>query len=311
MIFGNSMRTVNRSHFAVSNPARSLREFRVKRSWIFLSLLLLSAMPGIPAARKPYSMLYVFGDSYSDTGAGYVDGNGPTAVAYLAQRLNIPFTWYGDPDSQGKGLNFAVSGGKSGAGEGKRFPHGELLGRGMTNQVEEFAALVKSGAVHFDPRRTMFFLAGGLNDRDLPDGATVANIEEEISTLRGLGARRFTVALLPTKIPAFAAAGQRLNPQLARIPSEMHAKLPGIQIVNSDWGRFFDEVLENPAKYGLTDTTSRCAGRALKGEDSTPCASPNAYFYFHDGHPSTAVHKAVGDMLYREALHMAQPDGAL
>ena len=30
-----------------------------------------------------YSRLYVFGDSYSDIGAGYIDGNGPTAVAYL------------------------------------------------------------------------------------------------------------------------------------------------------------------------------------------------------------------------------------
>jgi phospholipase/lecithinase/hemolysin len=278
----------------------------MKRARISLTLLLLCALSGIAADKKPYSMLYVFGDSYSDTGAGYVDGNGPTAVAYLAQRLNIPFTWYGDPNSQGKGLNFAVSGGKSGAGEGKTFPHGERLGLGMRNQVEEFAALVKSGAVHFDPRRTMFFLAGGLNDRDLPDGVTVANLEAEISTLHSLGARHFTVALLPTKIPAFAAVGQRLNPQLARIPSEMHARFPDIQIANSNWGPFFDEVLENPAKYGLTDTTSRCAGRALMGENSTPCASPGTYFYFHEGHPSTAVHKAVGEMLYQEALHTAQ-----
>ena len=30
-----------------------------------------------------YTRLYVFGDSYSDIGAGYIDGNGPTAVAYL------------------------------------------------------------------------------------------------------------------------------------------------------------------------------------------------------------------------------------
>jgi phospholipase/lecithinase/hemolysin len=281
----------------------------MKRVRIFFILFLLSARPGGAAPRQPYSMLYVFGDSYSDTGAGYVDGNGPTAVAYLAQRLNIPFTWYGDPDSQGKGLNFAVSGAQSGAGEGKRFAHGELLGRGMKNQVEEFAALVKSGAVHFDPGRTMFFLAGGLNDRDLPDGATVANLEAEISTLRGLGARRFMVALLPAKIPAFSALSQRLNPQLARIPAEMRARFPDIQIANSDWGLFFDEVLENPAKYGLTDTTDRCAGRTLKGENPTPCANPNSYFYYHEGHPSTAVHKAVGDMLYREALHTAHPDG--
>ena len=33
--------------------------------------------------------LYVFGDSYSDIGEGYLDGDGPTAVAYFAKRLGL------------------------------------------------------------------------------------------------------------------------------------------------------------------------------------------------------------------------------
>jgi len=272
----------------------------MRRMWIVL-VVLLGIPPSTRAANQPYSMLYVFGDSYSDTGAGYVDGNGPTAVAYLALCLDIPFAYYGDTDSKGKGLNFAVSGAKTGAGEGQRFEHGELLGRGMKNQVDEFVSLLKNGAIHFDPQQTMFYFAGGLNDRSLPDGATLANIEGEIATLYALGARRFMVALLPTKIPAFATAGARFNPNLARIPIEMRARFPNIQIANSDWGPFFDEVMEHPAKYGITDTTSACAGRALKYQDPTPCASPSTHFYFHEGHPSTVVHKAVGEMLCREA----------
>ena len=77
---------------------------------LILVLLLVSANTLIaqvaptPATNPhPYAMLYVFGDSYSDSGAGYVDGNGPTAVVYLAQRLGIPFTYYGDPGSVEKG----------------------------------------------------------------------------------------------------------------------------------------------------------------------------------------------------------------
>jgi len=252
-------------------------------------------------------MLFVFGDSYSDIGAGYVDGNGPTAVAYLAQSLNIPFTFYGDPQSKGKGLDFAVSGAQSGWGDGKHFEHGEFLGLGMKNQVAQFDALIKAKSIQFDPDQTMFFLAGGLNDRNLPDGATAANLEEEITTLHGLGAHRFMVALLPTKIPAFAAVGRRLNPELAKIPADLRARFPDIQIANSNWGLFFDEVIEHPAHHGLTDTTNRCAGRLLKDEDPTPCLSPNTYFYFHEGHPSTAVHKAVGEMLYQEATNAVQP----
>jgi phospholipase/lecithinase/hemolysin len=272
-------------------------------AWLMVGLLW-GGVASSAAAERPYSMLYVFGDSYSDIGAGYLDGNGPTAVAYLAQRLTVPFTYYGDAHSEGKGLDFAVSGAKTGADEGKRFAHGELLGRGMKNQVEEFAALVKSGALHFDPKQTMFFLAGGLNDRSLPEGATVANLESEIDTLYSLGARRFMVALLPVKIPGFAAEGERFNPQLKKIPAEMRARHPDIQIANSNWGPFFDEVIEHPAKYGLTDTTSTCAGRVLRGEDPKPCASPETHFYYHAEHPSTAAHKAVGELLYQEAVSL-------
>jgi phospholipase/lecithinase/hemolysin len=276
-------------------------ERAMRRIWIVAALMFVLAGRTWAEAR-PYSMLYVFGDSYSDSGAGYVDGNGPTAVAYLAQRLQIPFTYFGDAKSKGKGLNFAVSGARTGAGEGKRYPHGELLSRGMRNQVDDFAALVKAGTVRFDPAQTMFYFAGGLNDRGLPQGETVANIEGEIETLYALGARRFLVALLPTKIPAFATAGTGFNPLLATIPAEMRAKHPDIRIANSDWGPFYDEVMEHPAKYGISDTTGTCAGRVLRDEDPKPCAAPETYYYYHAGHPSTAVHKAVGDMLYEEAI---------
>jgi cholinesterase len=274
----------------------------LKRTVIIAILLLTGTVFVAAAIARPYSMLYVFGDSYSDIGAGYVDGNGPTAVAYLAQRLDIPFTYYGDARSKGKGLDFAVSGAKTGAAPGTRHAHGEFLDRGMRNQVDDFAALVKAGKIHFDPKQTMFFLAGGLNDRSLPDGETKANLEGEIDTLYALGARRFMVALLPVKIPAFATAGERFNPELAKIPAEMRARHPDIQIANSNWGPFFDEVIEHPAKYGLTDTTSTCAGRLLRDEDPTPCASPETHFYYHAGHPSTVAHKAVGNLLYQEAI---------
>ena len=280
--------------------------------WLLLLTILVAGFGGTGSAQsKPYTQLYVFGDSYSDSGAGYVDGNGPTAVVYLAQRLGIPFTYYGDPKTRDEkviteGLNFAVSGARTGEGEGKTYPHGELLGRGMRNQVNDFAAMVNAGTIRFNPKSTMFFLAGGLNDRSLKDGETVANLEGDIEVLYAAGARRFEVALLPTKIPSFATAGERFNPQLALIPGEMRSKHPDLQITNSHWGLYLDEVITHPDKYGLTDVTSTCAGRVLHNEDPAPCASPETHFFYHEGHPSTAAHKAVGDLLYDEAMGPAQ-----
>jgi phospholipase/lecithinase/hemolysin len=263
--------------------------------------------PAQPPNPHPYTQLYVFGDSYSDSGSGYVDTNGPTAVAFLAQRLGIPFTWYGDPRyTKTQGLNFAISGAGSGSGPGRRYPTGEMLGIGMKNQVDQFVAFTKTGDIpKFDPATTMFFFAGGLNDRGKPEGYTRTNIEAEIDELYDLGARRFTVALLPTKIPQFATAGTAFNPELAKIPAEELAKHPDIRIANSNWGLFMDQVIANPAQYGITDTTHPCAGRAIHHEDTTPCASPDTHFFYHEGHPSTVVHRAVGDMLYAEATTTA------
>ena len=275
----------------------------MNRPLLLASLLLTAALPAQtapPSTSRPYTQLYVFGDSYSDTGAGYVDSNGPTAVAYLAQRLSIPFTHYGDPQFQNKGLNFAVSAARTGHSAGRRYRHGIVLGLGMRYQVAEFAALLKSGDLRFDPAATLFFLAGGLNDHDTNDGYTRLNEEAGIDTLYALGARRFMVALLPVHIPFFAAVGQRLNPELAKIPSEERARHPDIRIANSNWGPFFDQIITHPAQYGLTNTTTPC--RPAPNTTQTICASPSTYFYYSIDHPSTGVHRMVGDMLYTESL---------
>jgi cholinesterase len=254
----------------------------------------------------PYTMLYVFGDSYSDSGAGYIDANGPTAVVYLAQRLGIPFTYNGDKASVGKGLNFAVSAASAGEGAARTLATGGTLGFGMKNQLDTFVQFLKSGAIpKINPANTMFFFAGGLNDGGRPEGFTRTNIEAEIDTLYDLGARRFMVAILPVKIPQFARAGTRINPDLEKIPDDERAKHKDIRIANSDWGPFFDEVIGNPTKYGLTDTTNYCSDRAFGAKKIQPCTDPDAHFFYHEGHPSTAAHRAVGDMLYSEAITKA------
>jgi phospholipase/lecithinase/hemolysin len=83
--------------------------------------------------------MYVFGDSYSDIGEGYLDGNGPTAVAYLAQRLGFDLVPANAANIAGQSLDFAISGAQTGSGTGNK--NGNfLLGYGMRNQVDDFAA---------------------------------------------------------------------------------------------------------------------------------------------------------------------------
>jgi cholinesterase len=254
----------------------------------------------------PYTRLYVFGDSYSDIGAGYIDGNGPTAVAYLGWLMGLEVASSKAANAAGKSLVFAVSGAGTGEGGGRRVKEA-LLGYGMMNQLRDFTARVKSGEIKFDPQTTLFFLAGGLNDGKREDAFSIANLRQQLQILRELGGRHVTVARLPTKIPQFAAVGRRLNPAYEQFVRE-EAAAAGLDLWLNRWGPAFDEVMEYPAAYGIANTTSACAGRAIFDQDPTPVGDPATYFFYHEGHPSTAVHRIVGKQLFEEvAAHSPAP----
>ena len=275
------------------------KQNRPSDRWIDLFYAWMESSGFVSPGVQPVSRMYVFGDSYSDTGAGYLDGNGPTAIAYLADRFGLKLALPNDADANAHSINFAVSGGQTGRGSGSRLK-GVLLGRGMMDQVDDFVTRVKAKKISFAPESTLFFLAGGLNDGRLPSAETVANLKAELRDLYSVGARRFRLALLPTAIPNFSEVGKRLNPELQRIPRDVESELPGASVRLSYWGPFFDEVMGNPSAYGIENTKDACAGRAIFGENENPCSKPDAYYYYHAGHPSTAVHKVVGEKLYSE-----------
>lgn len=250
------------------------------------------------AAAPVYDKLYGFGDSYSDIGAGYLDGNGPTAVAYLAQDMGLAVTHSKDASAAGKSIVFAVTGAESGRGDGVKL-QSLTISIGLQNQVEDFAGRVKRGELNFNPASTLFFVAIGLNDAKIPTETTLKNVTQAITTLKAAGARHVTLSTLPTLVPDWADVGKRLNPAYEQLVPRLRQDL-GIDVTLNHFGQDLDEILQHPAKYGITDTKNVCAGRAILGEDGTPCKTPAAHFYFHSGHPSTAVNKTVGKMLFQE-----------
>src|SRR6185436_17087522 len=211
-------------------------------------------------------------------------GNGPTAVAYLGWLMGLRVASSKAANAADKSLVFAVSGAGTGEGAGRQVKEA-LLGYGMMNQVRDFAARVKSGEIAFDPQTTLFFLAGGLNDGRQETALTLANLGQELRILRELGGRHFTIALLPTKIPQFAAVGLRLNPAYEQFVREEASAAEGLDLWLNHWGTAFDEVMVHPAAHGIVNTTDACAGRAIFNEDATPVGDPSTYFFYHEGHP--------------------------
>ena len=266
-----------------------------------ISPLLAQSAPGRDGATREttrYSRLYVFGDSFSDIGRRDHRRQRPNGSC-VSRLVDGPAGRISKAaDAAGKSLVFAVSGAGTGEGTGRQVKEA-LLGYGMMNQVRDFAARVKTGEIAFDPQTTLFFLAGGLNDGRRETAITLANLKQELQILRELGGRHFTIARLPTKIPQFAAVGLRLDPTYEQFVRE-EAGTAGVDLWLNHWGAAFDEVMEHPAAHGIGDTTNACAGRAILNQDSTPVGDPATYFFYHEGHPSTAVHRIVGKKLFDE-----------
>lgn len=265
-----------------------------------LCFCLLAPARLMPAAPLP-DKIFIFGDSCSDVGADYIDGNESTAFAYLAEHLDLQLTYPDDPDAAGKSLNFAVSGAPTGLADAKVIG-AKTFGLGMKNQVQTFADRARSGKITFVPSRSLFFLAGGLDDRHSSTAETIENLKDEIRVLAELGALHLQIALLPQSIPAFHDASVRLNPAIARIPQDLSTELPNVEIRLSRVGTYFDTVMSSPARFGITNSADPRAGQQLFNQNDPPCSSPNNYYFHHASHPYTAVHKIVGDKLYVDLL---------
>jgi len=158
-----------------------------------------------PASAVTINDLFVFGDSYSDTGAFFPLTNGSTAVGYLANNFNITLTTSKNPNPGTEGVNFAESGARIFVGPNPP----ATQPRSLTQQVAEFQNYVASNSVTFNPSTTLFFLAGGLNDHNrITQAEANAATTVQVATLYSLGARLFEIALLPSLVPAFSAPTQ-------------------------------------------------------------------------------------------------------
>ena len=279
-----------------------------KRLVATAAALLGLAAASLPAQAAPYSGLYVFGDSLSDTGrvfalsgtppAPYANGrysNGQVSVEYLAQGLGLGLTSYAWGGATTGQLNLSAA-------------LNAVMPTGVQAQVAEFAA-ARGGIA--DPNG-LYFVWAGPNDFFplLSDPSTtpqqlqaaaqtaVGNLIGSVTALYGMGARKFLLPLMPDLGLTVSA-------------TKANAAAPGTAAVLSQFSTGFNAGLSGGyaqlagALAGETmfviDTTAllqSALGQFAMGS-SASCLDMGAfpactgYAFFDDVHPTTAAHRLL------------------
>lgn len=284
-----------------------------------------AAVPVAPvtaAPGAPYSAMYVFGDSLSDTGnvslatfgqvpvsPPYADRsftNGPVWAQDLAQSIGLPPL---QPSLAG-GTDFAIGGAQTG-----QTPTHTLNPTDLPSQYAQFVSQVSS-----PQPGALYALWIGSNDvLDIADnsaltpaqqqadvGAAVANESNVIQSLAAQGAQNFLVLNVPdlgitpqeqahgsAAVQTASSLASLYNSDLAQALQPLEAS-GALKIDLVDTFSALDQAVANPAAFGFTNVTDPLwtGNLTSSGSGSLQATGPaQSQFLFFDGlHPSAQAH---------------------
>ncbi|MCD4506108.1 SGNH/GDSL hydrolase family protein [Chromobacterium piscinae] len=227
--------------------------------------------------------------------------NGPLWLEQLASRLNLPlYNWA----TGGAGVN----------------PDQYGMIPSVLQQVQSWQEYMKS-APNYNPANTLFTMWIGGNDLitygNSPD-KIIATQKQALMNLISTGARKILLMKLPDvsrtpvfQLPDYAPRAatvstqvreynQKLD-QLATVLREMYGSSLRLEVFDSY--TLFNDMLNNPAKYQMTNTTQSCL--ELSSNDSSiyrniqkarkECTNPNSFVFWDNLHPTTRTHQLLGD----------------
>jgi outer membrane lipase/esterase len=292
------------------------KEILMNRAILLASLLCPLLIPSpADALIIPFDRIYVFGDSLSDAGNAYAASgglvpersasyrrfsNGQVAVERLAANLGIDLK----PSLEG-GTDYAVGGAATGTENFISF----LNGTGIRNQVKLFSDSLPIAP--FDPASTLFVVWGGSNQFFIDQAResvapAVQNLAQSITDLVSVGAEHILVPNLPdlgatpfglaqgtAGATALTALTQLFNQVLAQQLDALD-RLVGADIIRFDTFAAFNDLLRNPAAYGLFNVSEECLSRSA--------CDPDAFLFWDSVHPTARVHAILGDALTAAAI---------
>lgn len=292
----------------------------MKKTILTTGFFLLSFMfPLKILAAQNYEDIYVFGDSFSDTGNAfnatnrtfppsptYFDGrfsNGAVWVEYLAQDLGLSF----NPRN-----NFAYGGATTGV---NNISNPTLPG--LQQQIASFTAENPSA----DPN-ALYIVWAGANDYfsyfaggvPKPNQA-VANISAAVTSLAAIGAQdflvvnqpdlgKFPVANFNSQIPSlFSTLTDAHNSSLNTTINFLNQRLgPHINIIPFNVNDLFSRIIAEPREFDLTNATNYCIQDLSVVPLSLPtqpvACNPDKFLFWDPVHPTTAAHRLIGESAF-------------
>ncbi|XP_066307340.1 GDSL esterase/lipase At1g58430-like [Miscanthus floridulus] len=150
-------------------------------------------------------------------------------------------------------------------------------------------------------------------------------VQVYVKELYDLGGRQFCLAGLPpfgcapiqitlSRDPDRACVDEQnwdaqvYNSKLQKLLTTLQGSLHGSRIVYLDAYRALMEILENPAKYGFTETTRGCCGTGLREvalfcNALTPiCKNVSSYVFYDAVHPTERVYMLVNDYIVKYVI---------
>jgi phospholipase/lecithinase/hemolysin len=284
------------------------------------------ALASFSAGAIPFSDIYIFGDSLSDTGntrsqvplgfvgpvatiAGYGSNgrfsNGPVWHEYLADDLGEPSA----TNSTGGGNNFAYG--------GARVDNAGGVSAGLLTQNTAYFS--RLGGASSDPGALFIAWAGGNDMRDLvgnadPLAAINTQLDSWFGMLDGLlasGVKTLLVPNLPNlgSIPEFrtgpnsrsaTAVSTAWNEGLKQGLDELN-KTTDADIFYFDVFSLFNDLLMDPAASGFANTTGQCrsVGSFFGVPFEQSCANPSDFVFWDEIHPTTAAHGYLGNQAFQ------------
>ena len=282
-----------------------------------------------PAAVPLFSTIAVVGASGTDTGnrcgvaadplcfpvppyaGASTASNGPLVNQVLAARYGSPMV-----ASSAGGFNFAVGGAMTGIVPTDTVPQkianlqlqtDALVTRVAFQANPQFLYLVDGSAFGNNIKRVIELVSANpallaptstFTTDVVRQGAT--DIGSVITRLYAAGARHVLLLnstnlglhqLVPAAAkPLATGLATGYNGALAtQVVPGLKASSPGLNIYLADVGALSNEIVANPARFGITNTTAPCY--PFFSAPSAPiCATPGTYMFWDELHPTAAVH---------------------